>query len=383
MKISRKGKTGCALALAALMALAGVSAKQTYAAGGIDENVPRSITVSVAKGSNNSAQDKEFQRDLEAISIPVALYKVADVDKTGQNFTALKPFETMKFDINSETTASEWQEMALEAMKILGGAEENAFYQGEIAAGGSGIVTFDAPDTGMYLVVAGGRYNEEKTAKYSYNRDYTAKYTFTPYLTAMPGNQYASAYDEDGNPIHTDGNGGTLRDEWVYETTIGLKVEAEPLYGKVVIKKTLDNYNETLGKATFVYKVEGTDKEGNLYSEVVSTTHQDLTEQTVTLEGIPAGITVTVEEIYRGASYDISGDGMTVKQVKIWSDEAVQYAGGQIPEGGTEPIKTAEVSFQNKYNGGNRGGYGVVNEFANSDTGWTWERPEVPGLNEE
>ena len=48
-----------------------------------------------------------------------------------------------------------------------------------------------------------------------------------------------------------------------------------------------------------------------------------------------------------------------------------------------EVIQTAEVSFQNRYDGGNRGGYGVTNEFTNGGDGWEWtSESKVPGLEE-
>ena len=139
------------------------------------------------------------------------------------------------------------------------------------------------------------------------------------------------------------------------------------------IHKILQNYNETLGQATFVFRVEAIDEDGNLlydaenkpvYSEVISTTHAGLVEETVTLEHIPAGVTVRVTEVYSGASYETAGD--TVKDVLIWSDAA---AGGTIDG---VVIETAEVTFENRYDGGNRGGYGVTNEFTNKDAGWEW-----------
>lgn len=69
-------------------------------------------------------------------------------------------------------------------------------------------------------------------------------------------------------------------------------------------------------------------------------------------------------EVYSGASYENVG-GLT-QDVLIWSDAAV----GQTVNGQT--IETAEVTFNNEYNGGNRGGYGVTNEFTNGNEGWEW-----------
>ena len=67
--------------------------------------------------------------------------------------------------------------------------------------------------------------------------------------------------------------------------------------------------------------------------------------------------------------------------ILIWSDAAVDHAAGGTVNG--EVIQTAEVSFQNRYDGGNRGGYGVTNEFTNGGDGWEWtSESKVPGLEE-
>ena len=146
-----------------------------------------------------------------------------------------------------------------------------------------------------------------------------------------------------------------------------MKPEAEPLFGRLEITKELENFNETLGRTTFTFLVEGRDPATDelLYSDVISTTHEELASETVTLEHIPAGITVTVTEIYTGASYEVVGD--VAKDVLIWSDEAV----GKEVDGVT--IETPAVTFQNRYNGGNRGGYGVNNQFERENGVWEWK----------
>jgi len=114
--------------------------------------------------------------------------------------------------------------------------------------------------------------------------------------------------------------------------------------------------------------VEGRDETGALvYSNVISTTHEGAGSETVTLEKIHAGLTVTVTEVYSGASYELVDSGE--KDVLIWSDAAV--ASGEHSE--------ASVSFTNRYGGGDRGGYGVTNHFeADGNGGWTWENPTRP-----
>ena len=363
MKISRKGKTGCALVLAALMTLTGLSMEQTYAAKGIElDKKDCSIEVSVAIGKNGDVQgNEEYLKDFHAMNIPVNLYRVADVDVTGQKFTPVSPFTSVDLSgISSPPTADDWQNMAADAAK-----EENlkaAEPVRQVTAAGTARFTNLTP--GLYLVAP-----EE-----SYNPDYTVRYAFTPYLTALPSSAYTIQYDAEGNPVQNTGSS----DDWDYDTEIGLKPEAEPQFGSLRINKILDNFNETLGRTTFVFQREGRDADDRLvYSEVVRTTHESLATETIVLDNIPAGITVRVEEVYPGASYEIVGD--VWKEIKIWSDAAIEEAEGETVNG--EVIQTAEVSVRNRYDGGNRSGYGVTNEFTNSDDGWIWSSsPQTPGL---
>ena len=210
---------------------------------------------------------------------------------------------------------------------------------------GSGSIT--GLKTGMYLIVA----------ESAYSADYSKRYTFTPYLSAVPNNPYAS------------GTYGQGEDQWDYHPVVGLKAQQDSLKGKLTITKTLKNYNETLGKTTFVFEITGKDSSGKVvYSNVVSTTHSGPGSQTVTIPNLPAGITVTVKEIYSGASY--TPVGKTSDDTYIYSDEAITNGAG----------KPAEVTFTNQYDGGNRGGYGVTNRFqSDGQNGWIWSKDTAPG----
>lgn len=136
----------------------------------------------------------------------------------------------------------------------------------------------------------------------------------------------------------------------------------------MTINKTLRDYNETLGPTTSVFEIEGRDAQGNVvYTNVASVTHGGAGTESVTIKDIPAGITVTVTEIYAGASYEI--DGENVQTTTIVSDAA---AGTENP--------VVSVAFTNKYNGGNDSGYGLMNEFkAGDEEGvWEWTKPTTP-----
>lgn len=334
MKISKRLTKGCAWALAFLLTVPFMGRMQTQAANGIDTSKNDcSITVSV----NQEGYEGGYGR----AGIPVALYRVADVDASGK-FTAIDTFSGIDFNsvgeaAAAETTAAAWRTLAEDAVKRLGGVtpvDQKNVVPGSVSGASA---EFTGLSTGLYLIVPAE----------SYNDDYSVKYKFTPYLTALPSSEYTLT--------------GTGSDEWNYNTTVGLKMESEQQFGRLTIRKTLSDYNESLGQTTFVFRVEGRDANDVLvYSNVVSTTHTGAGEKTVVLDQIPTGLRVTVTEEYSGASYEIDGDD--TKTADIISDAAVEAGAGN----------EASVSFTNRYDGGNRGGYGVTNQFDKNGENWEW-----------
>lgn len=323
------------MALAFLLTVPFAGRIKTQAANGIDtEKNDCSITVSVEQ----EGYEGGYGRD----GIPVALYKVADVNVSG-SFTAIDTFADMDFNSvgeasGSEITADAWRTLSEEAAMHLKGVVP--VDQKNVVPGASegASAEFTGLSTGLYLIVPAE----------SYNDDYSVKYKFTPYLTALPSSEYALT--------------GAGSDTWVYDTTVGLKMESEQQYGKLNIRKTLADYNESLGQTSFVFQVEGRDEHDTLvYSNVISTTHTGAGEVTAVLDKVPAGLKVTVKEVYSGASYQIDGDDTITAD--IVSDAAVEAGAGD----------EASVSFTNRYGGGNRGGYGVTNQFdKDGNNNWQW-----------
>lgn len=356
MKINRRIKPGVVLAAAALLFLPCMNLMQTHAAKEVDLTQKCSLKISVDIGSADGTNDAWIE-DFNRMVIPVSVYKVADVDATGQKYTGVDVFSEMEFEsisTDSSTKAAEWQEAAKEAEDILKKAleekpEMEAAGKVEVKAepGQTAAGTISDLDTGMYLVVP----------EASYNPDYTVQYTFSPYLTALPSSEYTLS--------------GAGSDEWVYDTEVGLKPQAVPQYGRLTITKTLENFNLSLGNTTFVFHVTGRDPVTDevRYDEVVGMTYSAAGNKDIFLDDIPAGLIVTVTEEYSGASYVNSGAAS--QTAEIWSYAAVEAA----EETGAS---TAAVTFQNRYDGGNRGGYGVTNHFESNETGgWTWESQTV------
>lgn len=331
MKVGKFMKKGCALALICALVLPALTLVNTQAADRIDTDRLCSLTVNV----DTETTSGDFKEDLSQMAIPVALYKVADVDEVG-NYTELEGFQGLGLDnISASVTADQWLGMAEAAYGKIADDTQKAAEM--TVTGGTG--TAKGLETGMYLVVP------EET----YSQDYSYIYTFTPYLTALPGNLYAQ--------------GG--KDEWIYEPVIGLKVEREDLYGSLTIEKNLSNYNESLGSVDFVFQVEAVKNDETVRSTVERIQFNGAGTQSVTVDRIPAGAQVTVTEVYSGASY--TPEGAMTQEAVIVAQQLVE-AGQAV---------AARVSFTNKYDDRLIPGTGVVNRFdppQEEGDDWQWSQ---------
>ena len=304
-----KWKKRCPIlfALALTICVAGYSA--VTAVGGIDFSEEASLTLEIA-------EESEYANDLSGISLHAEVYLAATAN-ANSSYTAQAGFEDIDFTALLVGDA-DWDEAAETAEGYA--AEADAC--GEITlTDGSGSLS--GMTAGIYLVIV----DDAETELYTYSAQ--------TFFIAVPGEQ-------DGS--------------WQYDVTATLKLERSPRYGSIRIVKTLSSYNSSLGDVTCVFPVEGTDASGNtVYSDVVSLTHSAAGTKEVLIEGIPAGTTVTVTEVYSGASYELQTE--TEQTAVIAADEIV------------------EVSFENAYDEKLVPGYGVTNHFDyDEDEGWLWSQ---------
>ena len=284
---------------------------------------------------NVSGEDNELTAD--GTNIKVNLYKVADVDVSG-NYTATGAFKTL--DVSSvsaddKDAASEWADRAKAAQEMLTTEvkpttvtlKKGSGIQSDLATG----IQSDLA-TGLYLV------DTPKVVTTNYT------YTFTPYLVSLPTNNYYTSGDDD----------------WIYNLTdtnaIGLKPEEHARYGDLVINKTLANHNATTGKkATFVFQIKITTLKGKTETRIESLDFEAAGDSSVTITKIPAGATVTVNEVYSGASYKLTSEN-NQKTTIIATDKEAQV----------DPVS---VSFTNDVDDNMNGGYGVRNNFKLDENG--------------
>lgn len=288
-----------------------------------------------------AANDDAYIADLEKADIVVDIYKFADAtydkDYDTYNYALTSGFSSLSDDFAlAQEGEGGWATLAESAAEIAKGLE----VEGQPVKSGASI---DEPiylDNGIYLVLARGKDTEPGSAT-AYTK--TWEYTFQAGMIALP----TKDANDDGI-IRTDNPG-----EWLTDATCNLKSSRKPLYGSLVINKTVTEASGT-EPATFVFHVVG---EG--YENYAAITYPDQTSNTLT--HIPAGITVTVDEVYFGGRYqEVSGSGSTAF---ILSDQEVAA---------DETKEIASVSFTNEPSGDHPGGgHGVENRFTqDKDKDW-------------
>lgn len=291
---------------------------QSLARGKVD--LLRTCTLWLDLGAG--ASDEDDWEALRATEIQIDMYLVANIDEYGR-YKVKEKFLCPEFEEINEG-ATDWQAAALAAAELakIQNAPDRTFTF-------TGTGSFVKLPVGMYLLcprtVPADNY----------------EYMFLPVLVSLPGNDYEVSGD----------------DRWRYSVEAELKPEKRACLGDLLIQKTLESYNETLGSALFVFQVEAVKGGETVYSDVVSLCFDKPGEKTILVKDIPAGAEVTVTEVYSGASYEIITE----------PEQSVVI----LPKDHADA--PARVEFMNRYQGGLIPGSGVINHFSYNGSTETWE----------
>lgn len=293
------------------------------------------------------SSDEEYNVDLEKASVVIDVYKFAPVnyneDTHEFSYGPLESaFASLQGDFDVAVTGrGDWQEIAQGAQALA--TEATPIVTGHYITGDEGSPLAVA-DNAVYLILA--RDPSEPVGSTSTFTE-TYEYEIQAALVAMPSTEP----DETGE-IHTDTG------DWTTEVFTSLKTARKPLYGSLVINKTVNNFSGE--KATFIFRIQDV-AEGGTYDEYAAITYPDQTTTTVT--HIPAGITVRVTEEYTGGRYRYVSGGE--ENVYIRPDSQLTEA---------EPVAT--VDFVNEPSGDHPGGHGIENHYERGDGSWPWtQRP--------
>lgn len=329
--MNKRLKQGSTFLLAVALTFPLLTLPGAKAANAIDTDAECSIEFDI--GGNSELLNDD-------VTVQVNLYKVASVDVSG-NYTVTDAFTGLDLSSvsadNLDTAAATWAERAKEAQGKLTDSEGNTVINPtETVTLQKGRGYKDKLKTGLYLV------DTPKVITTNYT------YTFKPYLVSLPTNNY---YNND-----------QTSDDWIYDLTkeynsaVGLKPEQHVRYGDLVINKELVDHNATFGdEATFVFQIDITTLDKKKETRIEELTFSAAGKNSVTITKIPAGSEVVVNEIYSGASYQLTSDRNQINQtVKIIATDEKEAGKAGV---------AVEVSFTNEHNGRTNGGYGVRNNF--------------------
>ena len=253
-------------------------------------------------------------------------------------------------------------------------------------------------------------------------------YLFAPQLISVPMKSDVvsgtdSASENGPLPEWNDNYTTSGSGEWIYDVSVYLKPVRVSRYGSLEISKRLQAYeseevvqdgqqaegsNGQDEKTTFVFKTtwanpdytpdsglpEKISRVDSVTFPIINENGEKVYDWQLYVDGIPLGTEVTVEEVYSGASYEIVG-GEEAKSQKVTlekgigkikngiaildnSDAVVRIVNPEDESGDEKRTEvSASVAFTNTYNGNQRKGYGINNEFEYDGQegkydGWTW-----------
>lgn len=339
----------CALLFAVLaLGLTAVAASQPL-------DLEKECALTVNPCDLDAPQGKELAKALRREGLVIDLYQVADLVKEegvdSYGFSPSEPFAALK--IEADMKAGDWARLAQQAAKTV--REANPALT-PLATPIAGEKTYLEP--GLYLLVARGddpkeywKTITEKTGDKEEEKLVTQVkaegklYRFLPELVAVPSKEAVNGEINTANP-----------GEWIYDLTVNLKPEEEQQFGQVEIIKRLLTY-DTQRPATFVFRVKAELDGKVVFDEVVSLAFTAPGEKHTLVDHLPAGATVTVEEVYSGSSYALVSSTAPESPV-VNAEEALQF------------------TFVNDYDAGAPKGGSITNNFTFNGDSWEWKQLE-------
>ena len=263
------------------------------------------------------------------------LYRIAAVDDA-YNYTPTAGFEKLadadvkNFKTKNAEDLRTLVETAAQSAEKAEPAKELTFRDGKAKA--------DDLDTGLYLLVVDGFTTADGIWSVS----------FEPTLIPVPvvTGEVNGAWDGSDN----------------YNVEAALKPNAEKALTSIRITKQLNDYSALQGPATFVFQADAVNAKGeNVFSNVYAMTFTGAGTQELVVENLPVDSTVTVTEVYSGATYTPDGEG----KVTLTARPMVKN------DDGTESIPVEnEAGFTNNYTHRRTYGTTITNKFSYVDGQW-------------
>ncbi len=325
-------------ALCSVLCLAMVLQLLAGATEGAGEEELCTLTVNAC----NEAGQPEVAEELQQEQVVVDLYQVAEGDfaKSGA-FQKLAPYN---LEIKWDQDDSAWDALAQQAAELALKPEDP---QAPTVASAPAGETISDLRPGLYLVIAHSRDDTDYVERIKDEsgeqklvtriRGLKHRFRFRPELVAVPGRV-----------------GEAAAGEYTYEVEVNLKPGMSDEYGSLVIDKSLLRY-ENSKPATFIFEITAVKDSQTVFSDVVSFVFTGAGEQSVQVDRIPVGSTVTVTEVYSGRSYTLV-DSVLPESAVVERDNVLHF------------------SFVNDYAGAEPPGGSVINSFSYEEDSWQFSQ---------
>lgn len=321
-----------------------------------------SLTVEISASSEIEPDAYDYEQlasDKDNVDLVVDVYQLATATEdsaylmyhytvAGDYADIASDFVDENGEFTSTITTDDWKKLASAAVEKASLTSEGTVNVGD---------TLSNLQPGIYLVLAHGR--DVTDGLRARTNDGLYEYIFAPQLIAVPNSAQAvnGAYG-----TATEYGGPTNKD-----VTMILKPTKNPLYGSVTINKVVNGFSGEA--ATFVFHLNGTTPDGDIYDNYASITYNGTPESaTTTVTHIPAGTELSIEEVYSGARYTYkSGNG----NVTIVADDADPESETGLADGS----KAVEIEFENDRGNTTTGGNGIENKFTFTNADEVWPKP--------
>lgn len=277
--------------------------------------------IDLAQEGSIELQAPADMSDLQNTTVQVDGYLVATFNEDG-SLTPTERFKSVAADVDqynvdhSDEAAETLTASAAVVAQLLSSKPDFS----ETMTGGQ--ISIEVGTLGLYLLLPW----DTSVAATSYN--------FSPLLVPVPSST------EDGQPV--------------YESPAELKGSHDTLLGSLEVIKSLPLMDATLGSPTFVFSVVAVDTDGRtVYNDVHALSFTEAGQKSFVIDNLAVGTSVTVTELYSGASYVVSADAAQTATISL---EAMQQ----------------QVVFENKPNDDRKGGTGIENAFTKGSNGWKW-----------
>ena len=280
---------------------------------------------------------------LKQAKFTVKLYRFASVDEQ-VHYSLLDGYSSVTTEPDS-IKPNVTEQLKKLSEEVLAAVEGNADLPCEELPVTNGEGKKENLAAGLWLLVPEKAYTDDKI------------FTMEPFVIALPNGE-------------TDPE--TQVEDWNYNVTVFMKAAVEDRTGKVIIKKTFEDYNETFTGADAVFTVNVTKQRENenevVFNNLVSMHFTAPGTEQYELTGLPVGSEVSVSEVYSGGAYRLVSSSVNYPEENPYTVKPYDE------EKDDENPAPLTFSFVNEYDESLKKCVAVINHYELKENGYSGQQ---------